>query len=152
MFDRVACGRLPEEYHLPILCRATFSAKESSDASPYPLGAGDEWELLRPCCPLDPDTTQGIANRYYTEYNCISKYCATSNQTLAEGWEDCAKAAVQSGAKDSTPITVDSRCEWVDYGLVKKGREAEGQGASFRTTKSRGVVFSLVVALVAYMA
>lgn len=133
------------------MCRATLSARESSNAGAYPLGAGDEWELLRPCCPLDPDTTQGIVNRYYTEYNCISKYCATSNQTLAEGWEDCAKAAVQSGARNSTPITVDSRCEWVDYGLVKKGRAAEGQAASFRPANLRGVLFSLAVALATCM-
>lgn len=41
--------------------------------------------------------TAGVANKYYTEYDCVLKYCATTNETLAKNWDACAEAAVKTG-------------------------------------------------------
>lgn len=145
MFDRIACGRLPREYRLPIICDVTLSAREKPDSSPNPLGAGDEWEMFRKCCPMDSDNNVGMKNRYYTEYNCVSKYCATTNQRLAEDWDDCVKGAVKSASKESDSITVNSRCEWVDYDLVEKGRAKENAAASPKLSKVGALVYISMV-------
>lgn len=94
--------------------------------------------MFRQCCPNSNSSTQGRSSIYFTEYDCIAKYCATNNVTTAENWGECVEAAAKrkiddmnkNGTKvNSTTINLPNRCEWIDYDLVKKGRQSKSQAA-----------------------
>jgi len=128
---------------LTIICEVTpfrhsGSGLNPEPKGPYALGAGEEWDLFRPCCPLNFSQVHGRTNNYFTEYDCIAKYCATNNVTLAENWGECVESAWATRLDEikrndtrinSTAFTASNRCEWIDYDLVERMRDLESGAA-----------------------
>ena len=146
MYQADACGRPPAEVQQRIICATCFITR-----SPYLTGsAGGDWDLFSACCPFDGEPTTPNKTIYYSAGNCTSNYCITSNEELANGWDECVKNAARDKVdvfgNQSVEEVYCGRCEFLDHDFLKNGLERSGastRGAG--TLVLVGLVFAAIL-------